>query len=291
MPLKHIFCPACGEGTQVAKMRLVTKTGFSTIKCGNGTCSNTSVSTQWRCRCRLLWTKCPRHVHAKESKAVRQVKPQPLKKALRKAAYGVDRPLPKSRNSGGVDQDRGLYSLSKGRWRDADDTTSSEDWNAADGSSRYQAKQRLASEETQWVSSSPGPSAGPHFPVNTSVNTYEISAATSPQGVTAGGKRKKPTEHDQHNEARTELAAPGSSEKGSERHDNEQSEQLSAAGNGDESMDKPCKPLTAYRIRKDKELTKQALIPETSLERWKQHLHKSNLPDALKERFSHLRNR
>ena len=166
---------------------------------------------------------------------MRQVKPQPSKKALRKAAYGVDRPLPKSRNSGGVDQDRGLYSLSKGRWRDADDTTSSEDWNAADGSSRYQ--------------------------------------------------------HDQHNEARTELAAPGSSEKGSERHDNEQSEQLSAAGNGDESMDKPCKPLTAYRIRKDKELTKQALIPETSLERWKQHLHKSNLPDALKERFSHLRNR
>ena len=77
-----------------------TKTGFSKLKCKMKTCGEVSQSSTWRCRCGLLWTNCPRHVH--ELKApVRHVRKDKANKHRREATYGVVRPHPTSKDTRG----------------------------------------------------------------------------------------------------------------------------------------------------------------------------------------------
>ena len=65
--LIDIYCPRCSSAHQVANMKLVAKTGgCSTTKCSSRTCGQTAPSSEWRCRCKRLWIKCPTHVHAVE---------------------------------------------------------------------------------------------------------------------------------------------------------------------------------------------------------------------------------
>ena len=52
---------------------------------------------------------------------------QPTLRAQRKAQYGVGRPLPVERKKLSINQDKGLFSHSKKRWRTYEDTTSSDD--------------------------------------------------------------------------------------------------------------------------------------------------------------------
>ena len=84
-------------------MRVRTKTGFSMVKCQSQSCGRVSCSNLWRCRCRLLWTKCPRHVLTPSSRTKRPDKTPSLKKQ-REAIYGVDRPLPKVSGNGASEE-------------------------------------------------------------------------------------------------------------------------------------------------------------------------------------------
>ena len=61
MPMTNIFCPRCGASQDPKGMRLVTTSGFSNVMCK--ICNGTFLSSVWRCRCRIPWIKCPRHVH------------------------------------------------------------------------------------------------------------------------------------------------------------------------------------------------------------------------------------
>ena len=61
--LKEILCCRCNRSRRVENSKLFTKTGFSTIKCGNSECGKTAVSDRWNCRCMIPWIKCPRHIH------------------------------------------------------------------------------------------------------------------------------------------------------------------------------------------------------------------------------------
>ena len=95
MELRDICCPACGNAQKVGSSKLRTQTGFSNILCQR--CLERSRSNKWRCRCRLLWTKCPRHLHTKVTKTRRTPKVMSLKDK-RNAVFGVVRPLPSLRS-------------------------------------------------------------------------------------------------------------------------------------------------------------------------------------------------
>ena len=72
MDLKQIVCPTCGKENGVGSMGLCTKTGFSKVKCRAADCGDVQVSSLWRCRCRVPWTRCPRHVHSETRRAARK---------------------------------------------------------------------------------------------------------------------------------------------------------------------------------------------------------------------------
>ena len=94
LQLKDVICPKCGRGKKVGDSRLLTKTGFSNLRCKNETCGDITNSAQWMCRCNVLWIKCPRHVHIPKASQTRPKRGEPSLKAQRLATFGVDKPLP-----------------------------------------------------------------------------------------------------------------------------------------------------------------------------------------------------
>ena len=102
LELQHICCPACGSSQKVGTSRLRTSTGFSNILCKE--CKEKQPSSRWRCRCKLLWTKCPRHLHKRCTTSRRTSKVMSLKDK-RIAVYGVLRPLPLARSKTGARSD------------------------------------------------------------------------------------------------------------------------------------------------------------------------------------------
>lgn len=100
MPLKDTLRPACGSTQKTRDIKLMVKTGFSSIKCTNAACAKVTVSSTWRCRCRRQWIKCPAHVH--ESLQVKKnvgIKKQQKGKERLRAKRGVDEPMPQRRGS------------------------------------------------------------------------------------------------------------------------------------------------------------------------------------------------
>ena len=79
MLLKDIHCPSCKGSVKVEEMKLRTATGFSKVMCKDPECKQVSYSNQWRCRCQLLWTKWPRHVHMHVASTKRPKKMATLK--------------------------------------------------------------------------------------------------------------------------------------------------------------------------------------------------------------------
>ena len=111
LQLKDLHCPVCSCSLKVGGMRLRTATGFSKIMCKDPVCSHVAYSNQWRCRCRLLWTRCPRHVHVYTGRISRTNGPPSLKKQ-REAVYGVVKPLPTSRCNGTQEEEDDFTELS-----------------------------------------------------------------------------------------------------------------------------------------------------------------------------------
>jgi len=105
LELQHICCPACGSSQKVGASRLRTHTGFSNILCKE--CKEKQPSSKWRCRCKLLWTKCPRHLH-KRCTAIRRPAKVMTLKDKRTAIYGIVRPLPLARSRTGRRSDSSL---------------------------------------------------------------------------------------------------------------------------------------------------------------------------------------
>ena len=96
--LIDIHCPECEKAHRVANMKLVARTGgFSNVKCGSRWCGHTAPSSEWRCRCRRLWIKCPIHEHAVERITKVSRSDQPAKKHRRE--LGTNAPMPKKRAS------------------------------------------------------------------------------------------------------------------------------------------------------------------------------------------------
>ena len=95
MPLKHLLCPECNTQQDTTTMRLKVTTGFSSIKCKNKECGKATLSSQWRCRCRRLWIKCPMHVHETLLGKVSKAKATSRKKGgSTQSARGRDVPMP-----------------------------------------------------------------------------------------------------------------------------------------------------------------------------------------------------
>ena len=69
MPLASIACPNCGAGQDPKGMRLITSVGFSNVMCK--ACKGISLSSIWKCRCRVPWIKCPRHEHVPNQSAAK----------------------------------------------------------------------------------------------------------------------------------------------------------------------------------------------------------------------------
>ena len=129
MNLKDVFCPVCNSTFPVGGTRLCTKAGFSSLKCKNKECRHVEPSQAWRCRCRLLWIKCPRHVLQATGHNAKSRPKEPTLKARRIAAYGlVDRPMPVERTTRKLNQSKGLYSHRRAAWRTSMDETSSDDY-------------------------------------------------------------------------------------------------------------------------------------------------------------------
>ena len=126
--LNQMVCSICGCEQNVGTIRLITKTGFSKAKCRNKECGEVQLSSIWKCRCKMPWVRCPRHVHSAEKRAMRKPKAVPTRKAQRQSIYGSDRPPPSEKVDRSRHCDRGLYSHSKKRWREVDETTSSEEF-------------------------------------------------------------------------------------------------------------------------------------------------------------------
>ena len=64
MTIKSLACPKCEVRQDVTKMKLKTKAGFSSLKCKAKSCEQVTLSSMWKCCCRIQWVKCPLHVHA-----------------------------------------------------------------------------------------------------------------------------------------------------------------------------------------------------------------------------------
>ena len=98
--LLEIHCPKCNASHEVAKLKLVSKTGgFSNLKCKASRCGQTASSTEWRCRCRRRWIKCPIHLHA-----FRQARKPSCRFACaagktQSIVLGTNAPMPKQRRS------------------------------------------------------------------------------------------------------------------------------------------------------------------------------------------------
>ena len=79
-------------------MKLVAKTGgCSNAKCSSRKCGQTSPSSEWRCRCKRLWIKCPIHVHAVERITKVAKSDQPAK--MHRQERGTNAPMPRRRSS------------------------------------------------------------------------------------------------------------------------------------------------------------------------------------------------
>ena len=96
--LIDIHCPQCGTAHRVATMKPVANTGgCSNAKCGSQVCGHTAPSSEWRCRCKRLWIKCPIHVHAVERITKVSRSDQPAEK--HRQELGTNVPMPKKRAS------------------------------------------------------------------------------------------------------------------------------------------------------------------------------------------------
>ena len=96
--LIDIHCPLCGTAHKVANMKLVAKTGgCSSVKCSSQVSGHTAPSSEWRCRCKRLWIKCPTHVHAVERITTVSRSDQPAE--MHRQELGTNAPMPKRRSS------------------------------------------------------------------------------------------------------------------------------------------------------------------------------------------------
>ena len=228
---------------------MCTRTDFSKLKCKNKQCSHVEPSSAWRCRCRLLWIKCPRHIHYGTSTTVKKAAREPTLKARRIAIYGVDRPMPVERQAKDLDQSKGLYSHRRATWRTGDDSTSpSEADNGYDDDTHIVTTGDTRGRHDLAEGAMPpgnGPSASTH------------AAGASPTIVGPS--------NEQLSEAASDARKIGS--------------EATSIGN----------PISEYRRRKNRELKSIASVPETSLARFRESFSRSNASDALKARFAKLR--
>ena len=65
--LAEIMYPECRESHRTKKLQLQVNIAFSGLACQ--CCRNVSLTSMWRCRCNILWYKCPIHVHENVMKA------------------------------------------------------------------------------------------------------------------------------------------------------------------------------------------------------------------------------
>ena len=100
LKLKDVKCPTCGAEQKIEGLKLRTASGFSKLKCKAKDCGEVALSSLWRCRCNLLWTRCPRHVHEVQTSVKRSRKDNTIRK-IREATYGVVRPQPVHRGPQG----------------------------------------------------------------------------------------------------------------------------------------------------------------------------------------------
>ena len=91
--LTHLKCPVCGQTMGIGKKWLVTKTGFSNLRCAN--CRKTISAKWWMCSCSIMWYKCKKHFLQRQivRKKISKIPSKP------NSARGVDKPLPKVRKS------------------------------------------------------------------------------------------------------------------------------------------------------------------------------------------------
>ena len=98
--LLDIYCPRCSMAHTVANTKLVGKTGgCSNAKCRDRRCGQTAPSSEWRCRCRKLWIKCPIHEHAVErvTNCPSAIGDPPVE--MHRRERGANAPMPRRRSS------------------------------------------------------------------------------------------------------------------------------------------------------------------------------------------------
>jgi len=100
MPLTSISCPKCEASQDPKGMRLITAAGFSNIMCS--LCKWVSPSSIWKCRCRIPWIKCHRHVQVPSKIAAKpkgRIHRSRIGKSFDKRGRDVQIPIKRRRKS------------------------------------------------------------------------------------------------------------------------------------------------------------------------------------------------
>ena len=100
MPLTSISCPKCEASQDPKGMRLITAAGFSNIMCS--LCKWVSPSSIWKCRCRIPWIKCHRHVQVPSKIAAKpkgRIHRSRMGKSFDKRGRDVQIPIKRMRKS------------------------------------------------------------------------------------------------------------------------------------------------------------------------------------------------
>ena len=176
--------------------------------------------------------------------------------------FGINRPLPAVGKESSLGENRSLYSHRKRRWKQADEDTSSDDF---DMFKNVPGGKNMRGPGY----SSPGPHAisTPHMDVD---DDYPIAPSGTPERA---AEYSLPGSHSADYLSTTvqspAFAGPSTREQASENA----------------SDDRIVEHITEYRCKKNRELTKAALNPNTSFARFKEQLSTSSMPESLKERF------
>ena len=270
LKLAHIICPTCDYEIEVAAKRLITKAGFSMVKCANKRCDDVSSSLVWLCRCRLPWVNCLRHLHSAEARTKRRPTAPKTLKAERRALYGSNRPLPAVAKERSLGERRGLYSHAKRRWKQLDETSSSDEYEAAGTLMRgatYPYTVTYTCPDTKYQQNE----YDKPFYDGIRQGASEPAAGCSPPGCS----NEAPPTGNVRNDG-TDFT-----------FDCAQSEPFKQpCEDGGASEANKC--LTEYRRRRNRELKRAALEPNNSFARFKQSFEHSNVPESLKERFRNL---
>ena len=104
-PLTEIKCPECDANHPMKKLQLKVKIGFGCLTWQ--VCRAVNIASKWRCRCNILWYKCPVHVHEKVMAARTNMLTMRSTGSSSKRCRGecidpergVDRPMPKYRRT------------------------------------------------------------------------------------------------------------------------------------------------------------------------------------------------